>query len=105
MKRREFLAGVGAMSLWTKAVRAQSPATMVRLGIICSGACEGTGYDALNSELRRLGWIEGQNLLVDRRAALGDQVRLPRLAAEIVSLKPNLIVSVGPQATRSAKDA
>jgi putative ABC transport system substrate-binding protein len=108
MRRREFIAllgGTAMTTLWLLNARAQQPNTMVRLGIICSGACEGTGYDALNNELRRLGWIEGQNLLVDRRAALGDHVRLPPLAAEIVALKPNIIVSVGPQATRSAKDA
>ena len=87
MKRREFLAVAGGLLLWTQAVCAQSPATVVRIGIICGGACEGTGYDALNKELRRLGWIEGQNLLVDRRGGLGDQARLPSLAAEIVAFE------------------
>jgi putative ABC transport system substrate-binding protein len=82
----------------------QTPKT-VRLGIICGVRCEGAGYDALNEGLRRLGWIEGQNLAIERRGAGGQQERLPALAAELVGLKPDVIVAVAPQPTRAAKDA
>ena len=53
----------------------------------------------------RLGWVEGRNLTVDRRGAGGEQGRLPALAAELVAMKPDLIVSVAPQPTRAANDA
>ena len=87
-------------------VNAQQIEKVVRLGIICGGArCEGRGYDALSEELRRLGWVEGRNLVVDRRAAGGQQERLPTLATEIVALKPDLIITVAPQPTRAARDA
>lgn len=86
-------------------VNAQQIEKVVRLGLICGGRCEGRGYDALSEELRRLGWVEGRNLVVDRRAAGGQQERLPTLATEIVALKPDLIITVGPQPTRAAKDA
>ncbi len=85
--------------------RAQQIEKVVRLGVICGARCEGAGYDALKEELRRLGWVEGRNLTVDRRGAGGEQERLPALAAELVALKPDLIVAVAPQPTRAAKDA
>jgi putative ABC transport system substrate-binding protein len=85
--------------------QAQQTEKVVRLGIICGTRCEGAGYDALKEELSRLGWVEGRNLTVDRRGAGGEQERLPALAAELVALKPDLIVAVAPQPTRAAKDA
>ena len=85
--------------------QAQQTEKVVRLGILCGVRCEGAGYDALNEGLRRHGWIEGRNLTVDRRGAGGEQARLPALAAELVALKPDLIVAVAPQPTRAAKDA
>src|SRR5512134_1628821 len=85
--------------------QAQQTPRIVQLGIICGVRCEGAGYDALNDGLRRLGWIEGQNLAIERRGAGGPQERLPALAAELVSLKPDVIVAVGPQPTRAVKDA
>ena len=85
--------------------QAQRTEKIVRLGIICSAKCEGPGHDALMEGLTRLGWVEGRNLNVDIREAGGEQERLPALAAELVALKPDLIVAGAPQATRAAKDA
>ena len=78
---------------------------VVRLGIICGARCEGAGYDALTEGLARLGWIEGRNLIVDRRGGGGEQQRLPALAAELVAFKPDVLIAVGPQSTRAAKEA
>ena len=89
----------------TPLAQAQQTEKVVRLGIICGARCEGRGYDALKDGLARLGWVEGRNLIVDRRGAGGEQERLPALAAELVALKPDLIVAVAPQPTRAAKDA
>ncbi len=89
----------------TPLAQAQQTEKVVRLGIICGARCEGRGYDALKDGLVRLGWVEGRNLIVDRRGAGGEQERLPALAAELVALKPDLIVAVAPQPTRAAKDA
>jgi putative ABC transport system substrate-binding protein len=56
--------------------------------------------------LRELGYIEGQNLVMEYRWAGGDYERLPRLAQELVGLKPDLIFSAGgPPAARAAKAA
>src|SRR5688500_1828080 len=89
----------------TPHVQAQQTQKIVRLGIVCGARCEGRGYDALKEGLARLGWVEGRNLIVERRGAGGEQERLPALAAELVALKPDLIIAVAPQPTRAAKDA
>jgi putative tryptophan/tyrosine transport system substrate-binding protein len=88
----------------TSHAQPQHPDKVARLGIICGVRCEGRGYDALKDGLLRRGWVEGRNLTVDKRGAGGEQERLPALAAELVALKPDLIVAVGGQATRAAKD-
>ena len=85
--------------------QAQQTVKAFRLAVICGTRCEGAGYDALSAGLRELGWIEGRNLTTDRRGASGQQDLLPGLAADLVALKPDVIVAVGPQPTRAAKDA
>ena len=87
------------------AAQAQKTEKSVRLGIICGVRCEGRSYDVLNAELTRLGWVEGRNVTVDRRGGGGEQDRLPALAAELVAMRPDLMVAVGPQAAHAAKNA
>src|SRR5262249_43897138 len=55
--------------------------------------------------MHALGWVEGQNIIVERRFAEGHDERLPVLAAELVQLKVDLIVASGPSETRAAKAA
>ncbi len=55
--------------------------------------------------LRDLGYVEGQNLVIDLRAAEGRYERLPRLAAELVSLKPDVVVAWNSPGAAAAKDA
>jgi len=62
--------------------------------------------DAFRQGLRELGWVEGQNIVIDYRYAEGRVDRLPDLAAELVRLKVDLIVaSAGTQAATAAKNA
>jgi putative ABC transport system substrate-binding protein len=60
---------------------------------------------AFYEELRKRGYVEGQNLVVEGRNAAGQADRLPALARELVTLRPDLIVASGPQASRAVKDA
>jgi putative ABC transport system substrate-binding protein len=60
--------------------------------------------DAFRQRLRELGWVEGQNVLIDYRFAEGRLDRLPDLAAELVQLKVDLIVSLGTQGVTAAKN-
>jgi putative ABC transport system substrate-binding protein len=61
--------------------------------------------DAFRQGLRELGYIEGQNIAIEWRSAEGEVDRLPRLAAELVRLKVDVIVTGGAGATRPAKEA
>jgi putative ABC transport system substrate-binding protein len=58
--------------------------------------------DAFRQRLRELGWVEGQNIVIDYRYAEGRVDRMPALAAELFRLKVDLIVSWGTQVVRAA---
>jgi putative ABC transport system substrate-binding protein len=61
--------------------------------------------DSLRERLRELGWSEGQNVAFAYRWAEGDETRYPTLAAELVALKVDVIVTWGSQAALAAKEA
>jgi putative ABC transport system substrate-binding protein len=61
--------------------------------------------EAFREALRRLGYVEGQNIIIDYRFADGKSERLPRLAAELVALNVDVIVTAGNSATAPAKEA
>jgi putative tryptophan/tyrosine transport system substrate-binding protein len=63
------------------------------------------GRIAFREGLRALGWIEGQNYVLELRFAEGQADRFPAFAAELVKLKVDVIVTAGPPPTRAAKDA
>ena len=59
----------------------------------------------LRSALHELGYVEGQNLVVDQRFADGDSASLPALARELVQRQPDVVVAVGAAANRAMRDA
>jgi len=76
-----------------------------RIGLLTATACEGhRNYAALRQGLRELGYVEGQTLTVDCRGS-PQRERLLDLAAELVRLKPDVLVSDGSAATRAAMRA
>jgi putative tryptophan/tyrosine transport system substrate-binding protein len=92
-----------------RAAQAPQPATLRRIGMLSSGVVspERTRYvEAFLHSLRDLGWVEGQNLAFEYRSAEGQAERLPDLAAELVRLQVEVIVTVGgDRVTRAAKEA
>src|SRR5262245_63402245 len=89
-------------------VRAQQQAARVpRIGFlgVSSPSDRPTLLDAFRQRLRELGWVESQNIVIDYRYAEGRVDRLPDLAAELVRLKVDLIVSFGTQGVTAAKNA
>ena len=62
-------------------------------------------YEAFRQGLRELGYVEGKNIVIEYRYAEEKLDRLPALAAELVRLKVDVIVTAGPSATRAAKEA
>ena len=61
--------------------------------------------EAFRQGLRELGYVEGKNIVIEWRSAEGKLDRLPALAAELVRLKVDIIVTAGATATRAAKEA
>jgi putative tryptophan/tyrosine transport system substrate-binding protein len=88
-------------------VQAQQTAKIPRIGLLYSvSASSGAPRnEAFRQGLRELGYVEGSNILLEYRYADSKLDRLPELAAELVRLKVDVIVTSGPGPTRSAKAA
>src|SRR5262245_64584018 len=107
MRRREFIAGLAGTAAWPLSGHAQQQAGKVpRIGYL--GATSPSDrpplLDAFRQGLRELRWVEGQNIVIDYRFAEGRLDRMPDLAAELVRLKVDIIVSAGTQGVTAAKD-
>jgi putative ABC transport system substrate-binding protein len=106
MKRREFIIG-GAAAAWPLAVRAEQSTKIARIGILGLASAAGAApyVDAVRSGLRDLGYIEGKNLIIEYRFADGDYERLPDLAAQLVHLNLDVLVTFAAPGTQAAKSA
>jgi putative tryptophan/tyrosine transport system substrate-binding protein len=107
MKRRELIAfASGVLIFPSVSSLAQAPPKAVRLGILGADTREDAEKQSNGpflGELAKLGYVEGQNLIVERRYADGDLARLPALAAEIIALQPDLIFAPPASATAAVK--
>jgi putative ABC transport system substrate-binding protein len=101
--RRELITLLGGAAAWPLAARAQQPGKVWRMGFIAHG--HEKFYDALFEGLRELGYVEGQNLIVERRYAQGRAERFPEFAAEMVRLNVDAIVVVTTPAALAVKKA
>jgi putative ABC transport system substrate-binding protein len=102
-----FLALCVLLLALTLPVDAQQSTTIRRIGFLAtpSHSFISDRYDAFLHHLRELGYLEGKHIAIERRSAEGKIDRLPDLAAELVRLKVDIIVTGGPGSTRSAKEA
>ncbi|MGH7773307.1 MAG: ABC transporter substrate-binding protein [Candidatus Binatia bacterium] len=109
MNKKNFLFAVATSILVAAAIaEAQQPKKLPRIGLLSAGtpsAQAPTTEAAFRQGLRDLGYIEGQNIAIEYRYAQEKPQRLPALAAELVSLKVDVIVTTGATGTRSAKEA
>ena len=108
MKRREFITILGGAAVaWPLAARAQQPAKTYRIGMLetVSPALNAPELDAFRKGLRELGYVEGQKYTIEYRSADGQAERFPDLAAELVRLGVDLIVTRGTPATIAARNA
>jgi len=104
MNRRAFVTGLGAVLAAPLGVEAQHTGKIARIGFLSFSSSPTPTMD-LSAGLRELGWIEGQNILVEYRWASGREDRLAPLAAELVRLKVDVIVTSSTPAARAAKQA
>jgi putative ABC transport system substrate-binding protein len=96
MRRREFITGISAIMAWPFVARAQQKTTPV-IGFL-SGRSRAETVAVMGqfyNGLAEAGFVEGQNLRVEYRWADGRYDRLPTLAAELVALRPTMIVATG----------
>src|SRR5215470_2310378 len=106
MDRRTFfgaatLACVGA----SFAVQAQKAKEVRRIDMLSGGTISTSEPAPFYAALRELGWIEGENLIIERRGAAGKSEAVPALAAELVRVHPDLIWTEGAVAGIAAKNA
>ena len=107
MRRRDFIKVVaGSAAGWPLAARAQE-SKPVLVGILQAGsaASNASSLDAFRDAMRQLGYIEGRNIRFEYRRADGVIDRLPSLAAELVALNPNIILSEPLPANLAAQKA
>src|SRR5215472_19308032 len=107
--RRKFLATLGgAVAAWPLAAQAQPVGKVPRIGYLSPGSASPgplAYHDEFQRGLRELGYVEGRNIVIDYRFAEGKFDRLDQLAAELVRLNVDIIVSVVTQASLAAKNA
>ena len=103
MNRRDFITLLGGAASWPLAARAQQPAKVPRIGILSPAASEAGGtLTAFREGIRDLGYVEGQTIVLDFRLSKGITDTLPALAAELVRIPVNVIVTDGTSAALAA---
>jgi putative ABC transport system substrate-binding protein len=106
MIRREFIALAGGAAVaWPLGARAQQSEKVYKIGILNAGSRPPWLQSGLRDGLRELGWVEDKNLTFEERYAEDSLDRLPPLAAELVSLGLDVIVTLGTLAPLAAKRA
>ena len=88
MQRRDFIMALGLAAVWPLAVQAQQPKKVPRIGFLTTGSLElpetRTTLNAFRQGLRELGYFDGQNIVIEVRAADSKIERFPVLASELV---------------------
>ena len=106
MNRREFIALLGGVATaWPLIARAQQPGRTYRLGGLTPSPRDAPHYAALFGELRRLGFIEGQNLTIHWRGYGLRTEQYPDIAVELIKAKVDVIFCAGDVAVRAAQQA
>jgi len=104
--RRELLAALGgAAATWPLVARAQEPGRIYRLGCLLASPRDASHHLALFDELQRLGFIDGQNLVVDAAGFGMSPERFAVHAPELVKARVDVILAGGDAAVRAAQQA
>src|SRR5262249_7474766 len=105
MRRRDFVRGAAVSTAWSLTAPAQQVSKpMRRIGYLAFRAPLAAD-DAFLERLGSLGWIEGQNVFIDRRFAAGGMELLRKSAVELVHVNGDVILACASVAAKAAKDA
>jgi putative tryptophan/tyrosine transport system substrate-binding protein len=103
MRRRQFIAGLGSAAVWPVTARAQQGDRVRRIGVLMpydeNDPPAKAFVSAFIQALADLGWTDGRNVRTDLRWTGGDTNRFQTLAQELVSLQPDIIITVATPAT------
>ena len=97
MRRRDFILLLAGAMTAARALRAQQKAKVPRVGWIWAGRSAGNPIEAagFRQGLKELGFVEGQDIIVDYRFGEGRTDPIAELVAELVTLRPNVLVALG----------
>ena len=105
MRRREFIALISSAAMWPLAAGAQQVGRTYRLGGLSGGPRTQPLFVAMFAEIRRMGFVEGQNLIVDWHE-YGPHINLiPEIITELVKSQVDVIFATGDHAIRAAQRA
>src|SRR5215467_13254476 len=107
MRRRAFLSLIGGAAAWPLAARAQQAGPPSRIGLLWPGDAPPVSprMESFRQGLRALGFVDGQNIAIELRYAQRGPQQLPELAAELISLKVDVILAPGDFAPKVAQQA
>ncbi len=109
MRRRDFITALGGAAAWPLAAPAQQPGKVWRIGILSGlsrpDSIASSTWGGLLQGMRQLGYVEGMHFVVEYRFADGKYERLPQLAAELVQIKPDVIVVGTSNGIRAVQEA
>jgi putative ABC transport system substrate-binding protein len=107
MRRRDFIGLIGGAAAWPLTAGAQQSRKVWRIGFLSgvSATTDMSRLDRLRRGLRDLGYLEGTNFIIEPRWADNNYNRLPLLAAELVRLNVDIIVTAGTPPALAAKQA
>jgi putative tryptophan/tyrosine transport system substrate-binding protein len=108
VRRRELITLLGsAVATWPATVRAQQADKVWRVGMLdtADAKLNAVNVGAFRDALSRLGYVAGRNVAIEYRSAEGHIDRFPKLAAELIGLKVDILITRGTPATIAAKNA
>jgi putative tryptophan/tyrosine transport system substrate-binding protein len=109
LRRRQFIAGIGALAAWPMVARAQQPGRLRRIGALMSWEESDpeikTFFSGFMQELAELGWTDGGNVRMEVRWAGSNVDRLRMFAKELVDLQPDVILATSTPSTAALQQA
>jgi putative tryptophan/tyrosine transport system substrate-binding protein len=109
MQRRDFIKALGLAAVWAFGVQAQQPKKVPRIGFLATGPLEApetrAAFNAFRQGLRELGYFDGENIVIEVRAADSKMERFPGLINELIRLKVDIIVALNSISGRAAQQA
>jgi putative ABC transport system substrate-binding protein len=108
LKRRQVITLLGGATAWPLVARAQQSGQIRHIGVLLLTSEADPRSERYTSSFRQrlheLGWVDGGNTIIDVRWAAGDSASFHRYAAELIALKPDVVLAVGTPAVLALKE-